>query len=105
MITYGLVVSAATGSSLNTAFSLVASNLPLSYQFGAWNLTSGTIGIHFGKSLPTATTTEQVYIPSNGTYASDANVNQPSISEGQNVYLRCHTTAVVSNSVIMDFTR
>lgn len=104
MITYGLVVSAATNSSLNTAFSLVASNLPLSYQFGVWNLTSGTIGLALETSVPTASTTQQIYIPSNGTYATDSNHGQPAISAGQNLYLRVATTSIVSNMVVFDAT-
>lgn len=105
MITYGVVISAATGSSINTAFSLIASNLPLSYQMSVYNLTSGIVGLAVAKSLPTASTTEQKYVASNGTLGLDSNINQPIISEGQNLYMRVATTSIVSMHVIINLDR
>lgn len=104
-VRYALVVSAATNSSINTSFSLVASNLPLSYKMNYWNETTSRVYVHIGTSLPTTTITDKLAIPAYGTGADDSNHGQPVLSEGQNVYMYTDQTAVVSNAVIINFSQ
>lgn len=108
MITYGLQVSAATGSSINTAFSLVASAIPCSYQMAVWNPCSYTVSVYLGTSAPTVTTVDQCYIPALGTFSRDAIHGQPVVSDGMNIYLRSpglSTTGIVSGTVVVDLAR
>lgn len=102
---YGLIVTAATGSSINTAFSIVASALPLAYKMNYWNETTSRIIVHIGNSLPAASITDTFAIPAYGTGADDSNHGQPVLSEGQNVYMRTDATSVVSNGVTINFSQ
>jgi len=101
-VRYGLVVTAATGSSINTAFSLVASSLPKAYKMTYWNETSQRVAFALATSLPTSTTTDQVFIPAQGVAADDSNYGQPVVSEGQNLYLRTDGASVVSMAVVFN---
>ena len=97
-------VSASTGSSINTGFSMVASNLPFAYCVSIWNETGSRTAIAIANSAPTITTTDQIYCPAGGTNTKDSNNHQYVSSNGQNLYLRTAQSAIATSVVTIEFT-
>ncbi len=93
---YSVAISAISGSSFSSAFSIVASNLPVSYHISSWNETSSTVALAIATSTPTSTTTEQFYVPSGGASTKDCDSYRVIVPAGSNLYMRAPNTSNAS---------
>jgi hypothetical protein len=94
-----------TGASLNTAFQLLGNgpDAGFAYHMSIWNECPSRIAIAISTSAPTATTTEQIYIPANATTTLDVSQGKYFVSQGSKVYARTAQTAIVSNACWVQF--
>lgn len=104
---YLVRVSCATGTSINTSFSMVGSgpNGDFFYHASCWNESPSGVYIAIATTLPTSTTTDKFYLPAYSTSAKDGSRGEGKymISPGHNVYAACAITAIVSSPITIEF--
>lgn len=79
----------AAGSSINTGFSAILTNLPLTYHFFVINEGPTRLAFSIATSAPTSTTTNQMWVSNSGTVAIDSIAGEYMSTPGMNLYARC----------------
>jgi len=100
---YVRISMSASGASINTAFSAIATSINAAYHFYAMTESPTKIGFALASSAPTATIADQFVVPASGAIALDAAPGEfiASPTGNMNLYARCDVTSVVSGTLIV----
>lgn len=85
-----------TGSSINTGWSAILTNIPIyGYHFFVINECATRLAFTIANSAPTITTTNQMWVSNSGTVAIDSIIGECLGPVGSNLYVRS-TSGVIN---------